>query len=490
MSEESYLYKEENKDKEIKPQGEENSPKGNKKKNKFKYFLNISFVLIATVVAIALSLFGHADKVLAELKKCDWKILLVVFGLMLVCVCIRSFILFCFARLYTKKYHFHQAVAVDQIGVFYNAVTPGSSGGQLLQAYTYKKQGIQISAAVSILAMYSIVFQTVLIIYGIVSFIVKYDFINQIGSIPFNLAGWNFSIPIWPLTIIGFVLNVGVILIVLLMGYWHRFHNFIMGPCISLLTKIKIVKNPDKKRESLRVSVENFKIELRRLLTNIPFTILVSICFFAYFTIKFSIPYFCGVALGNQSSVANFWDSVFLSNYHQMVTGLIPLPGSAGASEYFFFALFFNDKDPSKGFFYKVVMADSLAEIDINATKAASSALCSAALLIWRTITFTIPLLFAGFVTAFYRASPKEEANIDSDMSNRETFVSIQNETYLERKHELDTMINTSTLSRTAIANKLKSFGKKKTKNTKKNNNNSENNNNDEYTNVNIGEDE
>lgn len=482
MSEESYIYKETNKNEDVRPHNEENSPKDKKKKKKLKYFLNISFVLIATVVAIALSLYDHTDEVLEYLKTCDWRILLLIFGLMFACVCIRSFILFCFARLYTKKYHFHQAMAVDQIGVFYNAVTPGSSGGQLLQAYTYKKQGIQISAAVSILAMYSIVFQTVLILYGVVSFAVKYDFINQIGSIPFNLAGWNFSLPIWPLTIIGFCLNVGVILIVLLMGYWHRFHNFIMGPCISFLARIKLVKNPDKKRESLRVSVENFKIELRRLLTNIPFTILVSICFFVYFTIKFSIPYFCGIALGNQSPVANFWDSVFLSNYHQMVTGLIPIPGSAGASEYFFFALFYNDKDPSNGFFYKLV------EGDAAATKAASSALCSAALLIWRTITFTIPLLFAGFVTAFYHASPKEEASIDSGMSNRETFVNIQNETYLERKKELDTMINTSTLSRAAIAKKLKSLGKKKPKNTKKKDNDDSNN--DEYTDVNIGEDE
>ena len=482
MSEESYIYKEDKEEREVKPQKEENAPKDKKKKKKLKYFLNISFVLIATVVAIVLSLYGHTEKVLEELAKCDWKILLLIFGLMFVCVCIRSFILFCFARLYTKKYHFHQAMAVDQIGVFYNAVTPGSSGGQLLQAYTYKKQGIQISSAVSILAMYSIVFQTVLILYGVVSFAVKYDFINQIGSIPFNIAGWKFTIPIWPLTVIGFMLNVGVILIVLLMGYWHRFHNFIMGPCITFLAKIKLIKNPDKKRESLRVSVENFKIELRRLLTNIPFTILVSLCFFVYFTIKFSIPYFCGLALGNQSTVANFWDSVFLSNYHQMVTGLIPLPGSAGASEYFFLRLFYNEKDPANGFFYKLVEGSS------EATRSASSALCSAALLIWRTITFTIPLLFAGFVTAFYRSSPKEEANIETNMSNRETFVSIQNETYLERKKELDTMINTSTLSRAAIAKKLKSFGKKKPKN--KNIKNDDDSGNDEYTNVNIGEDE
>ena len=124
------------------------------------------------------------------------------------------------------------------------------------------------------------------------------------------------------------------------MGYWRGFHHFVMGPCINLLHKLRIVKNPDKQRENLRIQVENFKIELRRLLTNIPFLILVVVLVFAAMTIKFSVPYFIGLALGNQSQVATFWDSVFLCNYHQMVTGLIPIPGAAGVSEYFFAKLF------------------------------------------------------------------------------------------------------------------------------------------------------
>lgn len=442
---------------------EEPNKDDKKKKNRLKYFLNISIVLIVTVIAIILSLWGHADEVFEQLSKCKWEYLLAIFGIMLGCVCIRSFVFMCFARLYTKKYHFHQALAVDQIGVFYNAVTPGSSGGQVFQAYTYKKQGIQISSAVSILAMYSIVFQSVLILYGMISFIVKYDFINSLGSIPFEIAGWKFSLPIWPLTIIGFILNISVILLVLLMGYWHRFHNFIMGPCISFLSKIQLVKNPDKKRESLRIQVENFKIELRRLFTNIPFTILVSVSFFAYFTLKFSIPYFCGLALGNQSQYASFWDSVFLSNYHQMVTGLIPIPGSAGASEYFFTQLFVNAKNPDKGFFYIKAFGDTSESLK------SSQALCSAALLVWRTITFTIPLIFAGFVTAFYRGSPKEQPVQVGYASNRETFVSLQKETYYQRREELDTLINTTRLSREAIYNRLKTLGKKKKKKDKNN---------------------
>ena len=97
-----------------------------------------------------------------------------------------------------------------------------------------------------------------------------------------------------PLTILGFILNVGVIAVVFLMGYWHGFHNFIMGPVIGLLAKIKIVKHPNKMRENLRIQVENFKIEFRRLSTNVPFLILVVLSFTVYMLTKFSIPFFVG----------------------------------------------------------------------------------------------------------------------------------------------------------------------------------------------------
>lgn len=271
-----------------------------RKKSAIKYILNIAFVLIATILSLYFALKDNFNEVISYLGSSDWKWILVIVGVMLAMTILRSLVLFCFARLYTRKYHMYQALAVDQIGIFYNAVTPGASGGEVMQAYTFKKQGIPVSSSVSIMAMYSIVFQTVLIIYGIVSFCVEYDFIMSLNDWVINLGFFTLSIPMWVLAILGFLLNAAVILIVLLMGYWRGFHNFIMGPCISLLTKMRIVKKPDERREKLRVQVENFKIELRRLLTNIPFFLLVAFLFFLYLTMRFSIPYFVGIALGNE----------------------------------------------------------------------------------------------------------------------------------------------------------------------------------------------
>jgi len=431
------------------------------KKTTLKYVLNISIILIVTALAIFFAIKDDAHEIWARLSTANVNYLLIILGVMAGCVLVRSFILFCFAHLFTRKYYFHQAVAVDQIGQFYNAITPGASGGQIMQAYTFKKQGVQVSSAVSILAMYSIVYQAVLIVFGIVSFIVKYDFINSLGTFKtgIKINEIPLDLPIWPLTILGFILNLGVIAIVFLMGYWHGFHNFVMGPVVTFLNKIRIVKNPDKTRENLRIQVENFKIEFRRLSTNIPFLILIIACFTAYMILKFSVPYFVGKALGNESQYASFWDCIFLSNYHQMITGLVPIPGSAGVSEAVFNSLFVNPNDYEKGFF--VAFNNGVA--DPNAT----IALCRSSLLLWRSSTFVIPVLIGGFVAAFYRSSPKNEAHT-GDILNRQTFYSLQKETYVERYEEVASLVETSKLSREAILAKLKPGNRKKPKKKKK----------------------
>jgi hypothetical protein len=245
------------------------------------------------------------------------------------------------------------------------------------------------------------------------------------------------EIPVIVFTILGFVINLSVILLLVLMSYSHKFHNLIMHYGIGLLSRLKIVKNPDHLRESLRIQVENFKIELRRLQSNIPVTILIMFLFTLSIVSKYSIPWLAGIALNAYNdtvtgalSFTGFWDGVFLSSYHQMITGLIPLPGSAGVSEYFFLIIF-------NGFY------DTYANT-------------IAAQIIWRTATFHLVILFAGLVTAFYRSSPKEHL----ERADRQTFIDLQLQTYEERKRSADTLYETARLSRKEVQNKLRSLSK------------------------------
>lgn len=505
-----------------KPVESEQPQQKKKGQSTWKYVLNIVLVLTISGLAVFLAVRNNFDLIVHHIVTADYRFILIILGLMCGFVLVRAFMLFCFARLFTKDYKYHQGIAVEFIGTFYAAVTPGGQGGEVMQAYTYKKQGIPISSAVSALAMNSIIHQILLIIFGAVSFIVKYDFIMKLPMARlFTFQdGTVIALPMWLLTILGFGLNVGYIGMILAMAYWRGFHNFIMGPIITFLNKIRIVKNPDKSRENLRTQIENFKIEIRRLFSNIPFTLLISFCFIISMSIKFCIPYFVGLAMGNQSTCASFWDTIFLSNYHQMATGLIPIPGSAGVSEFVFNSLFSTSPaTASTSFFYlkstaeqqlsaynsivanptaymnffKSVLhvgeikeafgsADAILDSAYQlrdgavafedakpafqqicmyyADTQASSSMASAALVLWRVATFIVPLIVAGFVTAFYRASPRKDIEQTDRMAGRHTLVDLQRETYSDRMGMLDTMLETSRLTRESIAKRLKSLAK------------------------------
>ena len=408
------------------PETETNTQNQPKKKSPLRYILYIAIVLVATGISLFISLYGNTDAMVAAFSGADWKYIAIILGLVFFSYCIDATILLVFCRLYTRRYKFHQGLAVSAVGQFYSSVTPGASGGQVMQVYTMKSQGVPVSNAASIAVMWSIIYQSLLILIDIVALAIDWKDVMAAKSIPVG----NIDIPVTPLIIFGFALNLLVILMIYSMSFSHKFHNFILHYVIGFLGKIRILKNPDKTRESLRVQVENFKIELRRLQSNIPVVILQVLLFFVMMMIRNSIPYFAGLALGAwvnpEFNFFEMMDAAFISSFHQMVTGLVPIPGAAGVSEVFYNQLFFNKLGGNRG--------------AIAATQ-----------IIWRTATFHIPLIICGFVAAFYRSRPRE----DITYANRKTFVTLQMETFDERRRSSNTMYETAQLSRREIQRRL-----------------------------------
>lgn len=408
------------------------SPRPKKRNGNLKYVIYLLIVLLATGLSLFFALYGNFNEVVDTILSSKWQYLLLIMGIVLLSYCVDALIILVFCRLYTKKYRFHQGLACSLVGQFYSNVTPGSSGGQVMQVYTLKSQGVPLSNGASIFVMWFIIYQFVLIVFDLVAFFVEMNTILSIPDIPFNIFGWQFSIPIWPIVILGFLLNISVIFLLIVMSFSHRFHNFIIHYVIGFLAKIRIVKNPDKARESIRVQVENFKIELRRLMSNIPVLILQIVFFSSMIVLRSSVPYFAGMAVQafTDFNFGVLMDGVFRSAFHQMVTGIIPLPGSAGVSEFFYNAIF-------NGYF--------------SATP--NSVILNSTQIIWRAATFHIMFLISGLVAAFYRSRPKEPIHY----ANRQTFVDLQLATFDERKKSSDTLYETRQLSRRALQKKITS---------------------------------
>lgn len=355
-----------------------------------RYVIYIIFVLGLTALAFYLTVGNNVTTIFETLQKANVWYIIAILAIVLGCILFRSIAIFVLTRLFEKKYFFHRAIAIDQVGALYRMVTPAGLGGHFMETYTYKKQGVKISDALSVIAMYSIVYQLVLIIYGLITIICKHQLANEIGyvSISFSSAG-TASVPLWVLIAIGFTFNVLAIGLIYLVSYSNGFYRFVKGPFGNLLRKVRIVKDKEQYDEKLDAAITNFRSNLKLLLKNVPVLLITAVALFAYITISYSVPYICGLSLGNTSPYANFWDSVLLSNFHQMVTCIIPIPGNSLLSELFFLRLFYPSSGPC---FYD------------------TEEIARASLLLWRSLMFIFPLFISCIFTLVYR--PRK--NIDN----------------------------------------------------------------------------
>lgn len=360
------------------------------KKQTIRYILYTIFVLGLTALAFYLSIGNKFSLIFDTLAKANYWYIIAILAIVIGCILARSVAIFSLNRIFDKSYMFHRAIAIDQVGALYRMVTPAGVGGHVMETYVYNKQGVKISNALSVIAMYSIVYQIVLILYGIITIIVKKDLVNEIGYVSIWFNNNSASVPLWLLIGIGFAFNTLSIGFILLISYWNGFFRFIRGPIVNVLSKIKVIKDKEKSQSDLDVAVINFRNNLKLLFKNVPTLLICMVSFFIYITISYSVPYICGLSLGNESIYANYWDSVLLSNFHQMVTCVIPIPGSSVISELFFLKLFYPTSGPS---FYS------------------SEEIARASLLLWRSLMFIFPLVIACIYTIIYRPKKKKDEN-------------------------------------------------------------------------------
>ena len=364
-------------------------------KQVIRYVIYLIIVLGLTALAFYLTIGDKINDIFDVLSTANIWFIFAILAIVIVCIVLRSISIFTLTRLFEKDYYFHRAIMIDQIGSLYRMVTPAGIGSHVMETYTYSKQRVSISNALSVLAMYSIIYQIVLIAYGIITIIVKHNLINEIGSISISFNNDNAAqVPLWLLVAIGFAFNTLSIGFILLVSYWNGFFRFIRGPIIKLLVKIRVLKDLEQSQLKLDAAAINFRGNLKTIFKHIPTFLICFVAFFAYITISYSVPYFCGLSLGNMSPNANFWDSVLLSNFHQMVTCIIPIPGSSVVSELFFLRLFYPTTGPQ---FYD------------------SEQIARAALLLWRSLMFIFPLIIACLVTLIYRPRKQHENHEDQN---------------------------------------------------------------------------
>lgn len=349
-------------------------------KQQKSYIFYIALIVIVSALTIYCVLGNNFFDVIDAIKKADIFPILIMLGLVLLSFICEGLILTVFARLYQRRYHLYQGICNGLIGVFFSDITPFASGGQFVQAYTFSKQGVKVANSASILVMHFIVFQTIVVLYGTVAFIFGY---NSVIKVMGNTTILGLSVPPIALSIIGFIINIFTICSLFFLAYCKPLHRFILNTGINLGAKLHLIKDPEKKRQNLTVQVATFRIELKRLMSNAGALVTVVVILIVKMTLMNSLPYFSGLALGEDMS-GKYFNCLWSTSYLTMITSFIPIPGASGGAELAYQMLFSH--------IYS------------------SQALLSASNLLWRGISFYFGLVLGGIIFFAYHESPKSYA--------------------------------------------------------------------------------
>ena len=163
-----------------------------------------------------------------------------------------------------------------------------------------------------------IVYQIALVLLGLIAVILnKYlNLFNQLGIIK-NLI------------MLGFIINVIVIIGLFSLAFMKKLNKLIIKLIIKLLAKLKIIKNKEKIINNLNESIEQFHEGAKTLLKNKKDFIKTILYNFIALLLLYSIPVIIIFGLGDYQSM-NVLESIISSAHVMLIGTFIPIPGATG----------------------------------------------------------------------------------------------------------------------------------------------------------------
>jgi len=334
--------------------------------------INILLLFIFSFLVIFLLVKDDFSNIITTLRDAKWVILLLVLGLFAMTYIMDALILMISARKYKKDYSFKEGIINALVGNFFSAITPSATGGQFSQAYVFSKQGVKVEHAASSLVLNFICYEFGLILFSFISLVFGYrHYAANLNIVIFEGLQLNILI----LSIIGFVINFAGIFLSILLAY-SKLTNRIIDWLIRLIAKMKLIKDPIATKKKIDRKVELFRAELSDIKGNWKIILSAVGLHLVRYTVVFSIPFFCAIALNVVLPFEAIFASIALSSYLTLITAYIPIPGASGGAELFFGLLF--------------------GSLFLSSTNVVSG------MLLWRFITFYFTLFIGLIVTLVF----------------------------------------------------------------------------------------
>lgn len=271
---------------------------------------------------------------------------------------IEAYLIYKLTNQYSKDYKFFSSIRLNIIVKFFNGITPFSSGGQPVEVYELSKETKSTSKSLLVVVENFVILQ---ISMSIITFIA----ILLINVLNINITGFE-----WLLLMIGVVITIGSLVLVIITCLKPKYIIYLVKMTVNFLYRIGIIKDKDKYINSCYEKCDEYKKSFKDLFKNIRFLIECIIINIVYMIIYFLIPYFAFKAI-NVNIDINIITLIVLSTFTYIGSTFVPLPGASFGCEYMFISLF------------SLYIVDSY---------------ISPALIIWRFITYYLPMIIGGVI--------------------------------------------------------------------------------------------
>lgn len=295
-----------------------------------KQLLNILFLVLLVAVTIVVLFMSNRElnfeNIGIFLKSCDPWYLVAAAAAMVLSVLFEGISLHFILRGLGERPRLHSSLVYATADVYYSAITPSASGGQPASAYYMVKDGIGTGKASFSLVFNLIGYTLAIIVIGAFAFIVRPEFYAGID-------GWFARL----LVILGFVLQGLLLSFFIACMFCGRAVLWCGNGIISLLTKMRIVRKPEKWRGKLEKEVEKYRACLGMLKNNPLIFIANLLCNLGQRVSAVLIACFVCMAAAPEASFLDLFafEALVIIGYNS-----IPLPGGVGAFEYLYLRIF------------------------------------------------------------------------------------------------------------------------------------------------------
>lgn len=285
--------------------------------------------IIIAVISVIVLYFALKDDFLEKVQYLFsfniWWLVLAV-SLVFIYWFLKSLVIYFCALKFDKNYSIGKSFKLIMDTQFFNAVTPFSTGGQPYQIYRLKKQGFSIEKGTNIVIQDFIVYQIALILLGTIAVITN----NLLGFFPDDDL-------LKKLVILGYLINVIVIIGLFVVAFNKKGNKFILNLLIKVGAFLKIIKDKDAFLDRSNQIILDFHENALILMKSKWHFIRIILLNFIALVCLYLVPFALIVGLGED---INPFICVMTSAYVMLIGSFVPIPGGSGGLEFGFVRFF------------------------------------------------------------------------------------------------------------------------------------------------------